>query len=123
VVNLSWYVWRDEPLGRNGSGWQSGLFYADGRPKRAFAAFELPFAATTTRVWGQVRPGTTHRVAVEARPASGAYREIASLQTDARGGFAQAVRAPSWARYVRARVVDNAAGAGPVSLPVRVRRG
>ncbi|HEY3186373.1 MAG TPA: hypothetical protein VGJ70_02785 [Solirubrobacteraceae bacterium] len=121
VVNLSWYVWRDEPLGRNGSGWQSGLFYADGRPKPAFAAFQLPFAATTTRVWGQVRPGTTHTVAVEARSPRGAYREIASLETDARGSFAAGVRAPSWARYVRARVVDNTAGAGPISLPVRVR--
>ena len=50
------------------------------------------------------------------------YREIASLQTDARGGFAQAVRAPSWARHLRARVVDNAAGVGPVSLPVRPRQ-
>ena len=122
VRNLTWYVWRDEPLGpSNASGWQSGLLFADGREKPALQAFELPFAATTSRVWGVVRPGAGHRVAIEARTSSGAYRFVRSVQTDARGGFSASVEAPSWARYVRARVDDNAAGADVASRGVRVR--
>ena len=119
VVNLTWYVWRDEPLGRNGSGWQSGLLYGDGREKPALAAFKVPFAATTRSVWGQVRPGDTHQVAVEARPRSGPYRAVTTLDTDAEGWFSAKVREPSWARYVRVRVVD---ATGLMSAAVRVRR-
>jgi hypothetical protein len=122
VRNLTWYVWRDEPLGpSNASGWQSGLLFGDGRVKPALQAFRLPFEASTSRVWGVVRPGAGHTVAIEARTSSGAYRFVRSLSTDARGGFAAAVRAPSWARYVRARVADEAAGADVVSRGVRVR--
>jgi len=121
VANLTWYVWRDEPLGRDGTGWQSGVLYADGRPKPTLQAFRLPFAATTRSVWGHARAGGGHSVAVEARPPRGAYRVVATLQTDALGFFSAPVRAPSWARYVRARVADQAAGSGAVSLAVRVR--
>src|SRR4051794_1151599 len=122
VRNLTWYVWRDEPLGaKRASGWQSGMLYADGRVKPALQAFELPFAATTSRVWGVVRPGAAHTVAIEGRTASGAYRAVRTLQSDARGAFAASLRAPSWARYVRARVLDNTAGASLSSRGVRVR--
>ena len=122
VRNMTWYVWRDEPLGpSNASGWQSGMFFADRRPKPALAAFELPFAASTSRVWGVVRPGAGHSVDIEARTASGAYRRIRTLSTDARGGFSATVKAPSWARYVRARVADEAASGNLVSRGVHVR--
>src|SRR4051794_4189407 len=67
VANLTWYVWRDEPVGRNGSGWQSGLYYADGRAKPSFGAFELPFSATARGIWGVVRPGDAHHLALEGR--------------------------------------------------------
>jgi len=122
VRNMTWYVWRDEPLGpSNASGWQSGMFFADGRPKPALAAFELPFAASTSRVWGVVRPGAGHSVDIEARTASGAYRRIRTVSTDARGGFSASVKAPSWARYVRAHVADEAASGNLVSRGVHVR--
>src|SRR3954468_24348108 len=122
VRNLTWYVWRDEPLGAShSSGWQSGLLSADGRVKPAMQAFTLPFAATTSRVWGVVRPGAGHRVAIEGRTASGAYREVRTLQSDARGGFSASLKAPSWARYLRAQVLDNTAGASLASRGVRVR--
>ncbi len=122
VRNLTWYVYRDEPLGHaNATGWQSGLLYASGKAKPALRAFALPFAATTRSVFGIVRPGAAHRVAIQARSLHGSYRSIRSLSTGRTGAFSGRVRAPSWARYVRARVIDSTAAAGRTSLGVRVR--
>jgi len=121
VRNLTWYVWRDEPLGRNASGWQSGLVFADGRAKPALRAFQTPFAATTRSVWGQVRPGAGHRLAVEGRSASGSYRALAAFDTGASGFFSRSLHAPSSIRYLRVRVIDATASAGLVSGTVRIR--
>src|SRR6201999_1094930 len=63
VRNLTQYVWRDERLGPGGAGWQSGLRFADDRPKPALRGFPQPFWADQTvarraaRLWGQGRPG------------------------------------------------------------------
>ena len=57
------YLYQDEPeLSR----FQSGLVYADGRPKPSLQAFKLPFAQSGRNgdraiVWGQVRGGRPGR--------------------------------------------------------------
>jgi hypothetical protein len=83
------YLWRDEPrIGGNFGGWQSGLRYAGGRAKPSLAHFDTPFALDRdrNRLWGQVRPGRSHRVAVERRgPRSGGWRRLAVVTTDGRG--------------------------------------
>jgi hypothetical protein len=116
VRSLTWYVWKDGPLGRNGSGWQSGMLRADGTPKPALSAFRLPFVATTSSVWGIVRPGAAHAVTVEGRARGGAWRALAALQTSATGAFSRRLRVPRDVREVRA-VADD----GTTSLASRVR--
>jgi hypothetical protein len=95
VRNLTQYVWRDERLGANGAGWQSGLRFLDDRPKPALRGFPQPFWADTTvarraaRLWGQVRPGGAHAVSVQrSTPGSGRWTTIRRLRTDGRGFFA-----------------------------------
>ena len=94
VRNLTQYVWRDEPLGPNGAGWQSGLRFSDDRPKPALRGFPHPFWADQTvarhsaRLWGQVRPGGSHAVTVQRRAAgSTRWTTIRTLRTDGRGVF------------------------------------
>lgn len=97
VKLLTQYEWRDEPLGRGGSlatrysGWQSGLRFADDRPKPILAAFPNVFhvqrlAPTRVRLWGQVRPGDQHQVTVQRRRAGGrTWTTIATPTTSADG--------------------------------------
>jgi hypothetical protein len=97
VHNLTQYGWIDEPVRRRGggeraySGWQSGLLYADGRPKPARETFPDPFFVDLTRpprarFWGQVRPGGPHTVTLLRRPPGAAeFAEVATISTDARG--------------------------------------
>jgi hypothetical protein len=92
VRNLTQYAWHDEPLRPNDSGWQSGLRFADGRPKGALTTFRHPFwaerrGARTARLWGQVRPGGATTVTLERRSPSGRWARIVSVQTDRRGYF------------------------------------
>jgi hypothetical protein len=94
VRNLTQYVWRDEAVRANGGGWQSGLLFRDRRPKPALRGFPQPFWADRTvgrraaRLWGQVRPGGSHRVSVQRRtPGSGRWTTIRRLRTDRRGVF------------------------------------
>jgi hypothetical protein len=99
VRSLFWYVWRDEPLGRAGSGWQSGLRFVDGAAKPARSVFPKPFWAQrrdrrTVTLWGQVRPGDAHTVTVERRSGS-SWRTLATVTTDARGQFRRDVRSSS----------------------------
>ena len=99
---LTQYVWRDEPVGAGGTGWQSGLLYADGRAKPALAHFARPFwlDAARGRVWGQVRPGGAHRVEVQRRlRGSSAWRTQATLGTAADGTFAPSLRLLRGASY------------------------
>ena len=116
VRSLSWYVWKDGPLGRNGSGWQSGVLRADGTAKPALTAFKLPFVASAGRVWGMVRPGAAHTVVVQGRQSGGAWRDLATLQTTAVGGFSRSLTVPRNVRDVRAVADDGLAG-----LAVRAR--
>jgi hypothetical protein len=95
VRGLTQYVWRDEPVGANGARWQSGLLFRDERAKPALRSFPQPFWADQTiargaaRLWGQVRPGGAHEVAIQRRtPGSARWTTARRLRTDARGFFA-----------------------------------
>jgi hypothetical protein len=99
VRTMTQYVWRDERLGSNGAGWQSGLRFADDRPKPALRGFPQPFWADPTvgrrvaRLWGQVRPGSAHAVTVQRRtPGTARWSTVRRPQTDGRGFFALRVR-------------------------------
>ena len=106
VRNLTQYVWRDERPGFGGSGWQSGLLFRDERPKPALRGFPQPFFADQTiarraaRLWGQVRPGGAHEVAVQRRaPGSARWTTIRRLRTDGRGVFRLRVAVTRTADY------------------------
>jgi hypothetical protein len=65
--------------------WQSGLLFADGRPKPALNAFLVPFDAMPTgarlRMWGQVRflaPDYKQDVYLQFRPAGSSNWQLAS---------------------------------------------
>ena len=97
VRGLAWYVWRDEPLGSGGSGWQSGMRYADGRAKPALRDFPRPFWAfrrgsRRARLWGQVRVGSGRVPVTIERRSGSSWRRVASVTTDARGAFRRDVR-------------------------------
>jgi hypothetical protein len=99
VRTLLQYEWRDEPLARGNpdappySAWQSGLRFADDRPKPALAAFPQPFwvepgppADGRARFWGQVRPGGAHVVSLQGRSGPGRpWTRLARVPTDERG--------------------------------------
>ena len=77
--------------------YQSGLRFADGRPKPAHASFSLALvarriSATRVRFWGLVRPGSGTRPArISVLEAEGQWREIARPRTLADGTFEVAV--------------------------------
>jgi hypothetical protein len=98
VECLMQYVWMDEPLLPRGlgpkafAGWQSGLMYADGRPKPALSVFRKPFWIDVTPgralalFWGQVRPSGAHTVTLLGRSGNGRpWIRISDVATDANG--------------------------------------
>jgi hypothetical protein len=94
VRNLTQYEWRDEPLSSGVAGWQSGLRFVDDRAKPALFSFPQPFWAEpqssgrTARLWGQVRPGGAHDVAVQRRvPGSSTWTTFRRMRTTSRGYF------------------------------------
>jgi hypothetical protein len=122
VRTLVQYEWQDEPTKSVGSGrkryagWQSGLLDKNGRPKPALAGFQHPFVADATtlaprvRFWGQVRPGRTHRVALQRRSPSGSWVTIARLTTNSRGVLVKTIKIPGRGAY-RYRTTDAAPAA------------
>jgi hypothetical protein len=123
VRTLVQYEWQDEGVKNLGSGrrafagWQSGLLFADGRPKAALGGFQRPFYADVVtrapqvRFWGQVRPGTRHDVALQRRSPSGVFVTIARLRTDARGTFVKTLTLPGRGAY-RFRTTDAVGALG-----------
>src|SRR4051794_34767498 len=95
VKLLTQYAWIDEPSTRatGYSGWQSGLLYANGRPKPSLAHFPVPFFLDAARglLWGQVRPGGSHPVLVQRRRRGGSWTTIAPVRTDPRGYWARPI--------------------------------
>jgi hypothetical protein len=79
VKLLTQYEWRDEPVRKSSSdpysGWQSGLLRTNDAAKPSLRSFANPFfidhksGSRMARLWGQVRPGVTHRVTVQRRRA------------------------------------------------------
>jgi hypothetical protein len=97
VRTLIQYLWRDDPINTRidatkYGGWQSGLYWFDGRPKPSRKAFphpfwvDLPKGSRTATVWGQVRPGGAAQVTVQKGSGS-SFSTLRSLTTDARGYF------------------------------------
>jgi hypothetical protein len=99
IKTLVQYEWRDDPLQHKGggasayAGWQSGLLFADSRPKPALDAFANPFWVTATpgdpsvTLWGQVRPGDAHAVSLERRLPGRSWRTLETVETDPYGVF------------------------------------
>ncbi len=111
VKLLGQYLWRDQPVIDLGqgvdaySGGQSGLYGFDGVAKPAASAFPNPFWATSlvgsreASLWGQVRPGGVHTVAIERRIGSNRYRQVAQVETDAQGYFRVRLPLATTARF------------------------
>jgi hypothetical protein len=88
---------------------QSGVYYADGRPKPALEAFRFPFVADASgasraRVWGRAPAAGT--IAIE-RAVAGGWRTLATLQAAAHAVFLARVKAPAGS-VLRARLAQEA---------------
>jgi hypothetical protein len=95
VKMLIQYLWRDDGLGAKFSGWQSGLFRFDGRPKPLAKAFpnpfwvDLPRGSKSATIWGQVRPGdVATQVTIQTQsPGAGSWTTLKKVTTNALGYF------------------------------------
>ena len=113
VTAFSQYLLRDsDPTGpKSYGGFESGLRFADGRPKPSLPAFRLPMAVRRTgskvSIWGLVRPaapaplaglipsapvlpfntGVTTATIVYADRGSSTFKPLRTVTTDARGYF------------------------------------
>jgi hypothetical protein len=108
------YLWRDDPVSRNGlySGWQSGLEYASGKAKPALKHFATPFALDSSRgrLWGQVRGGDRTTVTVERRLKGGkSWKRVKTVKTDSQGYWSlrTSLRAGASYRYVAAGAASS----------------
>jgi hypothetical protein len=95
VVAFSQYLLRDsDRTGKNRyDGFESGLRFADGRPKPSLQAFRLPLAVrrvgSRVSIWGLVRPatGSTTATITYADRGSSRFKTLRAVTTDARGYF------------------------------------
>jgi hypothetical protein len=118
---FSQYLLRDDPAATSGprsqrySGFESGLRFADGRPKVSLRSFPLPLAAlrvgSRVRLWGLARPA---HAATTVSVLAG-RRTLFTTRTDARGFFTRSVP------YVRGRTY-RLRWNGRTGPPVRVYR-
>ena len=91
------FLYRDEP---NVARFQSGLVTLTGKPKPAFAAFEVPLAQTSRRgarvdLWGQVRAPAAARAAAELERKVGASWQPLAPRSGRPRRLYPLVRAPS----------------------------
>jgi hypothetical protein len=98
---------------------QSGLFFANGKPKPSARTFANPIEARPGGViWGQARRGGAHEVTIERRPpGSRAFTAVATAKTDAHGYFQK--RVPRRGGAYRFRWADES-GRG-ISQAIRLR--
>jgi hypothetical protein len=95
VAAFSQYLLRDsDPTGpKQYGGFESGLRFADGKPKPSLPAFRLPLAVKRTgskvSIWGLVRPATAATTATitYADRGSSSFKPLRDVTTDARGYF------------------------------------
>ena len=80
---------------------QSGLWFANGKPKPSSRTFANPIVIRSGRLWGQARPGSAHAITIERRARGAkAFKRIATVQTDAHGYFQRRIgRHPGAYRY------------------------
>jgi hypothetical protein len=91
VDTITWFQVRDaEPVPSYGSTYQSGVFFRDGRPKRAVRAFRFPFTAVSkdrkVSLWG--RAPSKGRVNIQFDSGKG-WRTIAHLKAPRTGAVFQ----------------------------------
>jgi hypothetical protein len=95
VVSFSQYLLRDsDPTGpKEYGGFESGLRFADGKPKPSLPAFRLPLAVSRkgskASVWGLVRPatGVTSVTVTYANKGSSRFLPLRTVQTNALGYY------------------------------------
>ena len=97
VKLLLFYLWRDEPVDGSSFGagtWQSGVYFASGKAKPSAKSFPHPFwvdlerGSRSATIWGQVRPGGSSVVKLQAKVAGySTYKTIKSLTTNSQGFF------------------------------------
>ena len=127
VVSFSQYLLRDSDPGPPGpgqyGGFESGLRFADGKPKPSLPAFRLPLAVRRTgskaSVWGLVRPtlGAATTVTVTyANKGSSRFLPLRSVKTNAFGYFSFAT---SWRSGRRWNVTWQDKTGSPVGSYVR----
>ena len=102
---------------------QSGLRFADGRPKPGYAAYRLPIwvsgRGARLRVYGQVRPapnGTPQTVRIQLRPPrGGAFATIRTVTVRSRRGqfLVRVPRRPGVWRLVWGSLVSREARVAP----------
>ena len=124
---LTQYEWRDEPVRRSTggdayAGWQSGLLFANDKPKPALKSFANPYfidqrpGSRSARLWGQVRPGVTHQVTVQRRRAgSRRWTTVKVLSTNGSGLW-------TLRRRSRGPLTTASAGSRPTSTTRRPAR-
>ncbi len=100
VASFSQYLLRDSDAttGRDGKksygGFESGLRFADGKPKPSLPAFRLPLAVrrvgSKATVWGLARPatGVTSVTVTYANRGSSRFLPLKTVRTNALGYFA-----------------------------------
>jgi hypothetical protein len=106
VQLLTQYEWFDEGSGDEDvdpTGWQSGLYYNNGKAKPLAQAFPNPIfgyrTAKAATVWGQVRPGVGRRTVAVQRRAGSSWRAYKTVTTDTRGTFTLRVPRSASAKY------------------------
>jgi hypothetical protein len=117
VSLVTWLQVRDQPM--SASFWQSGLWYAGGRPKPALRAFRFPLVALPQAngrvlVWGRTPRGERRPVIVE-QSRGGAWKRVARLIPDRYGVFQTRLATPATGR-MRARVTAPADISPPFGL-------
>ena len=120
VSLVTWFSLRDNSLGRF---FQSGLYYADGRPKPALRGFRFPLVAFPRShgvyVWGRTPGSVRGRVIVEQLSPGSKWRRLGTLGTNRYGIFERTFRGPTTG-WIRGRLVGGADATLPFSLtPVR----
>ena len=109
--------WRD---------FQTGIRYADGRPKPAHAGLALTLtadeiASDRVRFWGVIRPGDGEREATiaAATPGSTRFERVATVRTDADGVFTTDVAADPRATFRLEADLDGVRRTGPALVGAR----
>ncbi len=126
VASFSQYLLRDSDPGPSGpgqySGFESGLRFADGKPKPSLPAFRLPLAVrrvgSKASIWGLVRPaaGVTTATITYANRGSSRFLPLRNVTTNAFGYFSLRT---SWRAGRRWNVMWQGQAGSPVGSYTR----